>query len=134
MPTVYDVRPSDLVQGWSSVIPKFSAVDFVSFYIELPVMLVMSFGWLLVKWPSRRRPATDEAPAQPPLPATASTPLISARRFRWRWIYHDIVDTRTVDLHRDEYQEQEEDRIDEEREARLKGGKKVLWKLYYAVV
>ncbi|KAF2665585.1 hypothetical protein BT63DRAFT_417136 [Microthyrium microscopicum] len=38
-----------LVQGWSSFSPKFSAVDFVSYYIEIPVMLVMYVGWKLVK-------------------------------------------------------------------------------------
>jgi len=34
-----------LVQGWSSFSPKFAAVDFVSYYIELPIMLVMYLGW-----------------------------------------------------------------------------------------
>jgi len=38
-----------LVQGWSSFSPKFAAVDFVSFYIELPVMLIMYVGWKLLK-------------------------------------------------------------------------------------
>lgn len=38
-----------LVQGWSSFSPKFSAVDFVSYYIELPVMAIMYFGWKLWK-------------------------------------------------------------------------------------
>ncbi|TEY45865.1 hypothetical protein BOTCAL_0326g00100 [Botryotinia calthae] len=36
-----------LVQGWSCFSPTFSAVDFVSFYIELPIMAVMWLGW---KW------------------------------------------------------------------------------------
>ena len=34
-----------LVQGWSCFSPKFSGVDFVSFYVELPIMLVMFVGW-----------------------------------------------------------------------------------------
>lgn len=38
-----------LVQGWSSFSPKFSGVDFVSYYIELPIMLVMFVGWKLIK-------------------------------------------------------------------------------------
>jgi AAT family amino acid transporter len=38
-----------LVQGWSSFSPSFSAVDFVSYYIELPIMLVMYLGWKLLK-------------------------------------------------------------------------------------
>ena len=38
-----------LVQGWNSFSPKFSAVNFVGYYIELPVMLVMYVGWKLLK-------------------------------------------------------------------------------------
>jgi AAT family amino acid transporter len=38
-----------LVQGWSSFSPSFSAVDFVSYYIELPVLAVMYLAWKLVK-------------------------------------------------------------------------------------
>ncbi|TVY42002.1 putative amino-acid permease [Lachnellula subtilissima] len=38
-----------LVQGWSSFSPKFSGVDFVSYYIELPIMLLMYVGWKLLK-------------------------------------------------------------------------------------
>lgn len=38
-----------LVQGWSSFSPKFSGVDFVSYYIELPIMLVMYLGWKFLK-------------------------------------------------------------------------------------
>jgi AAT family amino acid transporter len=38
-----------LVQGWSCFSPSFSAVDFVSYYIELPVMLVMYVAWKLIK-------------------------------------------------------------------------------------
>lgn len=35
------------MQGWSCFSPTFSGVDFVSFYIELPIMAVMWLGW---KW------------------------------------------------------------------------------------
>jgi AAT family amino acid transporter len=38
-----------LVQGWSSFSPSFSAVDFVSYYVELPIMLVMYLGWKVLK-------------------------------------------------------------------------------------
>lgn len=38
-----------LVQGWSSFSPKFAAVDFVSYYLELAVMLVMYVGWKVFK-------------------------------------------------------------------------------------
>ena len=38
-----------LVQGWSSFSPKFSVVDFFSYYVELPIMAVMFMGWKLFK-------------------------------------------------------------------------------------
>ncbi|CAN9121529.1 unnamed protein product [Alternaria alternata] len=38
-----------LVQGWSSFSPKFAAVDFVSFYLELPIFLLMIVVWKLLK-------------------------------------------------------------------------------------
>ena len=38
-----------LVQGWSCFSPTFNAIDFVSYYIELPIMLVMYVGWKLLK-------------------------------------------------------------------------------------
>ena len=34
-----------LVQGWSCFSPSFSGVDFVSYYIELPIMLIMYLAW-----------------------------------------------------------------------------------------
>jgi amino acid transporter, AAT family len=36
-----------LVQGWSAFSPKFDGVSFVSYYIELPIMLIMYVGWKL---------------------------------------------------------------------------------------
>lgn len=38
-----------LIQGWSCFSPKFSAVDFVSYYIEIPVMILMYVAWKLIK-------------------------------------------------------------------------------------
>jgi AAT family amino acid transporter len=38
-----------LVQGWSSFSPSFSSVDFVSYYLELPIFLLMIVVWKLVK-------------------------------------------------------------------------------------
>ena len=38
-----------LVQGWKSFSPKFDGVTFVSYYIELVVMLVMYVGWKVYK-------------------------------------------------------------------------------------
>lgn len=38
-----------LVQGWSCFSPSFSPVDFVSFYIELPIFALMILVWKLLK-------------------------------------------------------------------------------------
>lgn len=38
-----------LVQGWSAFSPEFDAVDFVSYYIEIPIMIVMFLGWKVYK-------------------------------------------------------------------------------------
>jgi amino acid transporter, AAT family len=38
-----------LVQGWSCFSPSFDGVSFVSYYLELPIMLVMYVGWKLWK-------------------------------------------------------------------------------------
>ena len=38
-----------LVQGWSCFSPKFDAISFVSYYIELPLMLVMYLAWKFLK-------------------------------------------------------------------------------------
>lgn len=38
-----------LIQGWSCFSPRFEAVDFVSFYIELPVMLAMFVAWKIFR-------------------------------------------------------------------------------------
>jgi AAT family amino acid transporter len=47
-----------LVQGWSSFSPKFSTIDFVSFYVELPVFLLMIVGWKLLKGTELRKAST----------------------------------------------------------------------------
>lgn len=38
-----------LVQGWSCFSPRFSPVDFVSFYVEIPIMVVMFVFWKIFK-------------------------------------------------------------------------------------
>ncbi|KAL7948126.1 amino acid permease/ SLC12A domain-containing protein [Trichoderma barbatum] len=38
-----------LVQGWSCFSPTFDGVSFVSYYIELPIMLVMYLAWKFIK-------------------------------------------------------------------------------------
>ncbi|KAH7175049.1 amino acid permease [Fusarium flagelliforme] len=38
-----------LVQGWSCFSPKFDVVSFISFYIEIPLMMVMFLSWKYFK-------------------------------------------------------------------------------------
>ncbi|KAI0061399.1 hypothetical protein BV25DRAFT_751208 [Artomyces pyxidatus] len=103
-----------LFQGWSSVLPRFSAIDFVSFYIEVPVMLLMYVLWLAV----HRREHSDALPGN---------------KARW-WVYSDFVDVGSVDLIRDEYHEEEADRQEEEeREKRVGGKLGWAWRIYYLV-
>jgi AAT family amino acid transporter len=95
------------------VIPKFNAVDFVSFYIEIPVMLVMFIFWMVLKRPGLH----------------SLHPVSGAPTGTW---YSDLVDVKTVDLSRDEYAEGDQDSADDEqRVIRMKGSKGYLWRLYY---
>jgi amino acid transporter, AAT family len=96
------------------VTPKFNAVDFVSFYVEIPVMLVMFIFWMLLKRPGLRSSHPD-----------------GSRALTGTW-YSDLVDVKTVDLSRDEYMEGDHDRADDEqRITRMKGNTRYLWRLYY---
>ncbi|OJJ45215.1 hypothetical protein ASPZODRAFT_133840 [Penicilliopsis zonata CBS 506.65] len=47
-----------LIQGWSCFSPSFNAVDFVSYYIEIPLMLSMFLIWKL--WKRSRLVSLDE--------------------------------------------------------------------------
>ena len=38
-----------LVQGWKCFSPHFYGVDFVSYYIEIPIMIVMFLAWKIIK-------------------------------------------------------------------------------------
>ncbi|OJJ94664.1 hypothetical protein ASPACDRAFT_37520 [Aspergillus aculeatus ATCC 16872] len=38
-----------LVQGWSCFSPKFDGVQFVAYYLEIPVMLVLFVGWKIYR-------------------------------------------------------------------------------------
>ncbi|KAI0246728.1 amino acid permease-domain-containing protein [Lactifluus subvellereus] len=109
-----------LVQGWSSIIPRFSAVDFVSFYIEFVVMGVMYLLWLLV-----RRALPLHAPS-----TSSSTPTRPARR-----PFFDFVDVTRVDLYDDEHEEEQCDKHEDElRVRRLRGSTGWAWALYYYLV
>ncbi|KAH9920102.1 amino acid permease/ SLC12A domain-containing protein [Fomitopsis serialis] len=122
---VISVATLILVQGWSSVIPHFSAVDFVSFYIEIPAMVVMYVGWVVMRRPPK---PTGQVGEQRPLLHVGCV----GTRSRVRW--HDLVDVQNLDLKRDEYEEVDVDRIDDaKRQKRLEGSAGWLWRLYYLV-
>lgn len=100
-------------------------------------MIVMYLGWFLFSKSASSSYSLFDDRTSPLTSPTDRTPLlrsdspISPRRAK----YHDIVDTWEIDLHRDEYQEEEEDLVDDvEREARLKSRAGWLWRLYYWVV
>jgi len=107
-----------LIQGWSSIFPKFSTIDFVSLYIEIPVIFVMSVGWL-----SARRIA-----------AAARNNVLDPSFSGFKG-FTDLVDINTLDLTKDEYEEQIDDREDEAlRNKRLNRGKlSTLWRIYYTL-
>ena len=126
------------------MIPKFSLVDFISFYIELPFMLTMSLAWLYLNSQSSSSQASyshtkstiirnDADASQPLLPqeSVVTSDLIPHRK---HW-YSDLVDVDNVDLSRDEYVDQEGDILDdEERTKRVSGGLGLLWTVYYWVL
>lgn len=123
------------------MIPKFSLVDFLSFYVEIPVMTGMSLAWLFLR---RRRSRIvkfssqdddlSSAPLLNPRPGADNT--LAHRRPTATWWESDLVDVKTVDLTRDEYEEEEEvDRVDEDlQKGRLTGRLRWAWNLYYWLV
>ncbi|KAF7375921.1 putative amino-acid permease PB1C11.02 [Mycena sanguinolenta] len=93
-----------IIQGWSSVLPVFSAIDFLSFYIEVPVIVVMLLRCSHAK---RGQSSGGEKPR--------------------RW-FLDLVDVRTADLDSDQYVGDAADGDEEEQHAGTVG----IWrKLYY---
>lgn len=68
-------------------------------------------------------------------PGLKTSPQSSRSRRLW---YSDLVDVNTVDLRKDEYQDEESDRIDDDARVNriTKGniGARILWRLYYWVV
>ena len=126
------------------MIPKFSLVDFISFYIELPFMLTMSLAWLYLKSQSSSSQASyshtkstiirNDADASQPLLPQESVVTLDLIPHRKHW-YSDLVDVDNVDLSRDEYVDQEGDILDdEERTKRVSGRLGVLWTVYYWVL
>jgi amino acid transporter, AAT family len=124
-------------QGWPSVIPRFSAVNFLSFYIELLVMALMYFVWLVIHRVLR-------PPRPPPLatqqPTSSTTPAASPRstmRQAARPSFFDFVDLSRVDLYHDEHEDEpfgKHEDEDEVRARRLRGPAGWAWALYYYIV
>ncbi|KAF7315249.1 AA-permease domain-containing protein [Mycena indigotica] len=83
-----------LVQGWSSFHPTFSAIDFVSLYIEIAVMVFMFAVWAFIVRPLTGRKATQKHKLQ--------------RIF-------DLVELETADLDSDQHHDGEADKLDNER-------------------
>jgi len=112
-----------LIQGWSSFSPHFTAVDFVSLYIEIPVMILMYTAWMLIRRPD------------PNIPAPTSSLSSASPGWRREWWKSDLVDVNTVDLTRDEYTEDHVDSVgDDKRDKRYQGKTRWLWRVYYWVV
>jgi AAT family amino acid transporter len=87
----------------------------VSLYIEIPVMIVMYIGYLIV----RRISAQDSNGVLDP----------GLKGFT------DLVDVDTVDLRKNEHEEGADEHQDEaEREKRLqRGALRILWRVYYSI-
>ena len=131
----FQANSTTLVQGWTSIFPEFSAVDFVSFYVEIPVMVVMYVSWLITKGATGSAGVGSDAPTLEL--ASETTPLLcigTRRRGIDLRAAFDIVDLNTVDLHQDEYADLDEDEAeDNERKQRLRGRYGLLWRLFYYV-
>ena len=120
------------------MIPHFNGVDFVSYYIEIPIMIFMYLVWLLRQRIARRllhapvdaEAATSISTSQAASRTTSAESNKTPRHLRW----FDLVDTKKVDLYRDEHEENEGDIIeDQERTLRLASRWGWLWRVYYLV-
>jgi AAT family amino acid transporter len=100
----------------------------LSFYIELFVMAIMYFLWLVLHRTLRPRVAGAAALlASSPTTASGSTHPETQPFF-------DFVDVSDVDLYRDEHEETQVDKHEDEvRAQRLRGRAGWAWTLYYIV-
>lgn len=101
----------------------FDAVDFLSFYIEVPVIAVMYFTWALLN-----RPAQSPSGETPPSASSQLLPRRTTGNFGGKWRFTDLVDFRTVDLNSDQYEDDEADKHDEEQHGNRSG---IMQRLYY---
>lgn len=149
------------VQGWSAFSPHFNAVDFVSLYIEIPLMIVALLAWYLFRELPRLRAVSrakdreaDVSAPPPPRANLASSSFEDEKSLperaepvqtESRW--SDLADLRTLDLYADEYalgsltREQAEDEVEaekaeERRQRRQKAGpwwRRYAWRVFYVV-
>lgn len=83
-------------------------------------MIVMYLAWMIIKRPDPNALASSNSTATPT---------------RRKWWTSDLVDINTVDLLREEYEEQAVDEEDDQKmEKRLKGRSRWAWRVYYWVV
>lgn len=101
-------------------------------------MIVMFVAWMVIRHPrltfNLLPPIhTRSSSLEPIVPYTRP---IQASRSRLNFQFSDLIDINTVDLKRDEYEEDAEtDRLeDQQRNKRTTGRAAILWKLYYWVV
>ncbi|KIY50737.1 hypothetical protein FISHEDRAFT_38357 [Fistulina hepatica ATCC 64428] len=127
---IFSVSFIIIFQGYSSVYPRFVLVEFVSMYLEIPVMFVMWLLWLLrdISFHESGQSPDDADESEAGKATTIGVRVRSIRRHIARSWDTGIVDTQTLDLRRDEYEEQPEDKQDDLRMARRTG---LLWQLYY---
>lgn len=108
------------------MIPKFSIVDFISFYVEVPVMIVMTVIWLFAARIRGKRSAYSSTDSSSETQALLAQSQTGSRLW-------DLVDVETVDLLKDEYDEPV-DSLDEETGKESKGYRRILRRLYNWVV
>jgi amino acid permease len=110
-----------IIQGYSSLVPRFTPIEFLSYYIEIPAMVVMFTVWRTLSF----HRSSDKTPL-----LNSTQPAV--QHSFWTG---DVADLDTIDLTRYEYIEDEADRRDDEqRISRQQGGTRWLWNLYYWLV
>ncbi|KAL5536239.1 ALP1_1 [Sanghuangporus sanghuang] len=123
---VFSVSLIILFQGWTSFYPLFSFIDFLSLYLELPVMAIMTFAWYFIRhrkeFVHSHHPIGSDADVGYP---TIQSVIASKHTSR------EVVDVDTVDLYADEHFDDEHDAEDDAlHAARRKGRWGWFWRLY----
>ncbi|KAF8906476.1 amino acid permease-domain-containing protein [Gymnopilus junonius] len=121
-----------LVQGWSSLFPAFSVVDFVSFYIELPIMAIMFSAWIIFRR-SRSQFEIQANSISSEIQQSGSQSRVTNAKKIPR--LHDLVDISTVNLYQDEYVESVATvDVEDVMKKRIDGKLGILWRIYYFLV